>query len=138
MIKFNKATEAIPFIGQPCFIFDSIKDNPIFDSLENNPPVEAYIEGVDIVADKIIAERANFDPHQIAIALDKDSLNLIGLAFYDLKSDIEKYLGEGYEKKALKENIYAINEKMKNHLEVAIGKQIDSGKFNEWIKSIKK
>lgn len=86
MIKFNKATEAIPFIGQPCYIFDSIK---------NNPPVEAYIEGVDIVADKIIAERANFDPHQIAIALDNDSLNSIGLAFYDLKGDIEKYLGEG-------------------------------------------
>jgi hypothetical protein len=94
MIKFTTATEAIPYIGQPCLIFDS---------LENKSPVEAYIEGVDIVANKIIAERANFEPHQIAIPIENYEHNLVGLAFYDLKGDIEKYIGEGYKREA-KEN----------------------------------
>ena len=86
MTKFTTATEAIPYIGQPCLIFDS---------LENKPPVEAYIEGVDIVDNKIIAERANFEPHQIAIPIENYEHNLVGLAFYDLKGDIEKYIGQG-------------------------------------------
>ena len=83
MTKFTTATEAIPYIGQPCLIFDS---------LENKPPVEAYIEGVDIVDNKIIAERANFEPHQIAVGIDRCDHILVGYSLSLIKEDIKDYI----------------------------------------------
>jgi hypothetical protein len=51
------AKDFIFYIGCDCLIFDNL-ENPKLGS-------PAYIEGVDIVANKVICERANFDPSVI-------------------------------------------------------------------------
>ena len=56
-----KAIDFKDYIGCECLIFDSTDPN------EGTP---AIIEGIDIVANTVICERANFDPNIIKLPKD--------------------------------------------------------------------
>lgn len=85
--KFTSAINAIPFIGLPCLIFDSCTDQPT---------TEALIEGVDIIADKIICERANFEPHQIGVLMEEEDFGKIVFNLLQRKNEIESFLKRQY------------------------------------------
>lgn len=82
---FKNTNEAIPFINKPCLILDGLKDYTL-----------AYIEGIDIVLDKIIVERVNYEPLNIGVLIDEQDLKKINFDLSNLQELVENSLSKHF------------------------------------------
>ncbi len=93
-IKKITASDLQFYCGLPCLVYDG------------GEPVSAMIEGVDILQNKVISERANYEPYQVVpilrrledITLEEVAHILIDIQGYD---DVTQKVKEDWHKEAL-------------------------------------
>ena len=88
-IKKLTAQDLILFIGLPCAIYDLLPNGEI----NKDVVAPAYIEGVDVHLNKIIAERVSYEPAQIKPILKRlEELTMSDTVF--ISCDIMGYNNE--------------------------------------------